>query len=731
MMQEDTDNTPRSPPEGQRLSDSKFRKVSVKRLWLDPNNYRLIHEPEYVLVSPEQIRDRNVARRTYRLLAGERNQHIQDLMESFRANGYLPVDQIQVRDLGDGDYVVVEGNRRIAALKHLAQQYDEKGIDLGQLDPAIFRRVPVVLYEDADELHHLKLMALKHISGNKKWGEWNQAKLLEAMFREHGVSEDEIVQSIGITKYELRRSLRALSLVEQYRASDYGDQFSETKFPIFRETVRSQAVKDWLGWNDADYRGTDTQNLDLFFSWLSREPVEDDEQPGGFADRYLEPAIQKRDDISLLGKILQDSRALERLKQTRDLNAAYRASDLVLQERQDDAVQSVASDIQTLSQFAVRGEHLPDLEQALGRLQGIVDRTKATGLAGVEHRQVFHDRIDEHFKCVHLDAYRRLSGLTIDTLSRVNLFAGANNSGKTTLLEAIFLLTRQNDFDGVLEVIRRRGKVPKDQLDPQWLLEQLVGEVRISGVFDGQETEVSARVRDEDDVTLDRSRYLGSVELTSAFGSHGHDSLTRLYKGRDRETQADAIRWLCPAVYSSPFFLNEPHRYATFYHKSVQSKSLPTILEFIKERVLPTLNDIRLVDERQRFLVDDSELPYPLDLTSYGEGLQRIFFISLLFAAAANGAVLIDEFENAIHTELIGDFAGFIHSLAKTFNVQVFLTSHSKECIDAFVRAVQHPEDFAFHALVETGDGIQAREFAGPEFARLVEVGDVDLRKAR
>ena len=73
-----------------------------------------MHEPEYVEVPPEQIRDKTVARRTFRLLAGERNQNIQDLIESFRANGYLPVDQIQVRDLGDGGYVVVEGNRRIA-----------------------------------------------------------------------------------------------------------------------------------------------------------------------------------------------------------------------------------------------------------------------------------------------------------------------------------------------------------------------------------------------------------------------------------------------------------------------------------------------------------------------------------------------------------------------------------------------------------------------------------------
>ncbi|WP_133511539.1 ParB/RepB/Spo0J family partition protein [Candidatus Thiosymbion oneisti] len=265
--------------EDQQSTDAKIKRVSLKNLWPDPNNYRLIHEPEYVEVTDDRIKDKAVARRTARLLAGERNQNIRDLIESFRANGYLPVDQIQVRALPDGGYLVVEGNRRIAALKHLSQEYEQKGVDLGQLDPEIFSRVPVVLYEDADEFHHLTLMALKHISGNKKWGEWNQARLLERMYREHQCSEDEIVRRIGVSKTELRRSLRALALVEQYRASDYGDQFSEAMFPRFRETVRNQSLKAWLGWIDdsaADYyRAENSQNCEKFFSWLSREPLID------------------------------------------------------------------------------------------------------------------------------------------------------------------------------------------------------------------------------------------------------------------------------------------------------------------------------------------------------------------------------------------------------------------------------------------------------------------------
>ena len=716
-----------------RGADSSRKQVSIRNLYLDPNNYRLIHEPEQVEVADTQIKDKTISQRTFRLLTGERNQHIQDLVDSFRANGYLPVDQIQVRELSDGGYVVVEGNRRVAALKLLAQQFEQKGIDIANLDPSIFSKVPVVLYDDADEMHHLTLMALKHISGNKKWGEWNQAKLLEKMHSTYQLEEEEICSRIGITKVELRRSLRALSLVEQYRKSDYGDQFNEGKFPIFREAVRNQALKEWLGWDETNFQAKDVQNIEMFFSWLSREPIveEDDDGQTGYGEKYFEPAIFKRDDITLLGKIVNDVNALEQLKLTRDLNAAYRASDMVFRERQEAAIKSVAIDVATLSQLSIRGEHLPDLEGALGKLQGIVDRTKATGLTGVEQKSVFHDRIDQHFTSINIESYKKLSGLRLNKLSRINLFAGSNNCGKTTLLEAIYLLARQNDFGGLLEVIRRRGKVPEDRLNPEWMLDQVPPKINVAGNFDNQLASVAIRDYLESDMSLDKSRYLRTVEIVSNFGSIKQESLTRVFKGRDRETQADSIKLLCPVIYSSPFFLNEPHRYATFYYKSTQSKALPKIFEFIRQEVVPTMNDIRLVDELQRFLVDDSSYESAFDLMSYGEGLQRIFFISLLFASAQNGVVLIDEFENAIHTEVIGKFASFIHTLTRIFNVQVFLTSHSKECIDAFVKIFHDVADFSYHALVNQDDKVVAREFSGQEFYRLVSAGNVDLRRAQ
>ena len=709
------------------------KSVSLKSLYLDPNNFRIIHESERIEVDDVKIKDKSVMNRTFRLLSGNKNINLQDLIDSFKANGYLPVDQIQVREIEEESYVVVEGNRRIAALKYLFSEYEDKGISLGRLDPAIFDRVPVVIYNDADEIHHLTLMGLKHISGNKKWGEWNQAKLLERMYKSYDVNEDEICKRIGVSKIELRRSLRALSLVEQYTQSDYGDQFSENKFPIFREVVRNDALKKWLNWDDNLYKAQNDVNRTLFFSWISQEPKEEEDDDGdvGFAEKYLSPAIVKRDDVRLLSKLINDANAIEQLKINRDINDAYRVSDLVFNERQETAVKSVTREINTLGKMAIQGENLPELENALGRLQSLVDKTKALGFSGVEQKNVFHDRIDHHFTALDLLHYKKIRNLKISKIARINLFAGINNSGKTTLLEAIYLLSKQNDFGGLAEVIRRRGKVAEDRLNPEWFSQQLPDSYELNGSFDDRQASVAMRSYLEENNEIDKSRYLKSVELTSTFGDIRQESLTRIFQGRDRETQASSIKLLCPAVFSSPFFLNEPHRYASFYHKSTQSKALPKIFEFIQRDVVNSISDIRLVDELQRFLVDDRDYKDTLDLTEYGEGLQRIFFISLLFASAQNGIVLIDEFENAIHTELIGKFCKFIHTLSKSFNVQVFLTSHSKECIDAFVKGVPDVHDFAFHALVCKENAIVAREFTGREFQRLLEAGDVDLRRAR
>jgi hypothetical protein len=132
------------------------------------------------------------------------------------------------------------GNRRIATLKFLYGEWKEKGTDIGKLTESSFKSVPVVLHSDANSKEHLIVMGLDHITGKRKWSPVNQAQLIDDLLNEHNMTEGEICNSLGITKHALRRSRRSLALINRYKDSDYGDQFTSSMYSLFEEIIRVQ-----------------------------------------------------------------------------------------------------------------------------------------------------------------------------------------------------------------------------------------------------------------------------------------------------------------------------------------------------------------------------------------------------------------------------------------------------------------------------------------------------------
>src|SRR5690606_8541000 len=125
----------------------------LDRLLLDPNNYRFIDRLEYSKVLEDQIDDTRVQLRTLNFLLGKNNSNVKDLISSFTTNGFLDIDQIQVKAVGD-KYVVLEGNRRTATLKYLWDEFKE-GNDVGKLLEADFKSINVVEIIDEDPVQHL------------------------------------------------------------------------------------------------------------------------------------------------------------------------------------------------------------------------------------------------------------------------------------------------------------------------------------------------------------------------------------------------------------------------------------------------------------------------------------------------------------------------------------------------------------------------------------------------
>lgn len=703
-----------------------LQEVPLATLLLDPNNFRFVDRSEYKNVEESKIAGAQVQRRALNLVLGPGQSNIVDLIDSFKANGWLPVDQIQVRKHSKGGYVVVEGNRRIATLKYLKAQYDQHEFDLGALSPTIFDRVPVVTYEDGDKVHYLKLMGLKHISGNLKWPPLNQAKLL-LQLKESGLKPDEICKAVSITRRTFNLSLKTLRLIDLYRESDYGDQFRSDQYNLFREVMNSSKLRAWIGWDDDALAARNRANLERLFAWIS--PVEGDD------GAMREAVVVKEADMRALAEIVDDPKALDRLDRTRDLLKAREGSTELQRRRARDTLDSAQREVNEL--FALSNsfgdKELDEVDQLIKSLRGVAaarGRFPAVFQDGASALTPFNQFPARRFESVIIHDYRGHSGTELRDLRRINLLAGVNNAGKTSALEAMHLLAKQHDVTGVLDIVRQRARVDGRE-DPRWLVEQLPAHAKITGHFDtiqNGEASVEMSYRREANVE-DQAFYLGTLAIDARYGGHIQRSESEFYENRDRRLRMEGgANVLCRSVLYSPFSTGDPALLAACNKRSVETRTKDAILTFLRERIDDGIVNIEMVDTWQRFMVTHQRIAHGIDLAQFGDGMQRVFLMCLLFAWAEHGVVLLDEFENAIHASLLPPVARFISDLSKKFNTQVFLTSHSKEAIDSILRCGLG-DDVSAYSLFRDGHQIRARHYSGSRMERLLELADFDLRK--
>ena len=295
----------------------KTKKIStnLKNFYLDPNNYRFVDHKDYKKIEDKDVLDDKVQQRTRNFISGKNREGVKDLLDSFKANGFLEVDVIQLKDLGDNNYLVLEGNRRVTALKILKEDYDN-GLDIGKFNAETFKKVPSFIHENEDDATHRIIMGLKHISGNKKWPAINQAQLIYDYLEPHwgdGYYEEEVklCESLGITKAKLRSSQRAYHLILQYKESDYGDQFSSDMYYTFAEITKRPSIKKWIEWNDDKYYGANEENTLRLFSWLSQREEQDEVEDDEINDsKKYPPIITKYREIQDLAKFIDNEEAL-------------------------------------------------------------------------------------------------------------------------------------------------------------------------------------------------------------------------------------------------------------------------------------------------------------------------------------------------------------------------------------------------------------------------------------
>ena len=104
-----------------------------------------------------------------------------------------------------------------------------------------------------------------------------------------------------------------------------------------------------------------------------------------------------------------------------------------------------------------------------------------------------------------------------------------------------------------------------------------------------------------------------------------------------------------------------------------------------------------------------------IPLHSMGDGLRRLFHIGLAMATASKGVLLVDEFETGLYWEVQVQLWRAIFEASQKFGIQVFATTHSNDCIQAFVEAQKDrliPNTSFVYRLERRGENIHAHEFS-------------------
>ena len=99
-------------------------------------------------------------------------------------------------------------------------------------------------------------------------------------------------------------------------------------------------------------------------------------------------------------------------------------------------------------------------------------------------------------------------------------------------------------------------------------------------------------------------------------------------------------------------------------------------------------------------------------LSILGAGMTHVARIFLVIASTPGGVVLVDEIENGLHHSVLPDVWKVIAKAAEQFDVQVFATTHSFECIEAAHEGLG-PDGFGLHRL-ETVEGVTRCVTYGP-----------------
>ncbi|HYW35894.1 MAG TPA: AAA family ATPase [Balneolaceae bacterium] len=322
------------------------------------------------------------------------------------------------------------------------------------------------------------------------------------------------------------------------------------------------------------------------------------------------------------------------------------------------------------------------------------------------------------FKELTIDHFRGIQKLELTNLSKVNLIVGTNGSGKSTLLDSFFLTTNPLNTRLITNTNILRGVNRIDENFFSTFFYGLKNDYDINfhaSLEDGSERNLKIKPYFDSDKYVDYSNEIEFGELAEGLNpdstqeidhipgvilEYTNSKFNEVLKSKIKKAddglkieQPNDLREEFGAVYLSVnnIYQGVPKR----LEKIIVDKNLDYVIKALNI-IEDSITDLSLGNNGMIYC--DLEYSRLLPLKIMGDGFQRLLAILLAMYDAKKGIILVDEIENGIFHSKFPAVWETIYKYAQEFNVQVFATTHSIECIEHFSKISLDSELFQSEA---------------------------------
>ena len=290
-------------------NDKIIQYTSLDKLYLDPENPRLGREHTGKDVKQSRVLD---------LM---KDWALEELAVSFLESGFWPQEALVIIEeelYSKKRLVVIEGNRRLAALKLLNAAYEGKGNSAKWTEIADSKRPPKNLFS---EIPYIKVgskqeveafLGLRHVTGIKEWRPAEKAEYIAHLIEDRKMSYEHVTGKIGSRVPVVRQNYISYRLLLQMEDEEgISTENVEEKFSVLYLSLRTVGVQKYL---DIDIKGSPHQvfrpvpksklkALANFVVWL-------------FGDDKRRPIVRESRQVDNFGKILESKKAIEYLERS-------------------------------------------------------------------------------------------------------------------------------------------------------------------------------------------------------------------------------------------------------------------------------------------------------------------------------------------------------------------------------------------------------------------------------